>query len=242
MSVTVKDSKTVGRSIPVVCCICNRVTQHKVLAAVEYSWTHDEDNGIFGGGDAQIIQCQGCQGISFREERNCSEDMENTELLYPERIDPALTNGPYLRDDLYDVPNIIRTVYKETLSAVQKGLLTLAGVGIRAVIEATCQDLKAKKGNLEKKIDKLVQMSLLTLAGASILHSIRLLGNNAAHDMRAPTTKQIMAALKVVDHLLLGVYVLPQQALVLPKHTPKPTALPVPKGAAVSPTPGSGTT
>ena len=190
-----------------------------------------EGPDIHAWGTYQIVRCNGCDTLSFRVVESNSEDTKQneagaivaveTEKLYPERVKRSLTDELYLRDNVYDVPEIIQTIYRETLSAVQHDLPTLAGIGIRAVIEATCQDLKAKKRNLADKIDELVSMSFLTTAGAEILHGIRLLGNDAAHEIKAPKTKQITAALKVIDHLLLGVYVLPQEASVLPKSKPK---------------------
>ncbi len=73
-----------------------------------------------------------------------------------------------------------------------------------------------RSDDLNKKINKLKNMSLLTSDGAKTLHGIRLLGNAAAHEVEAPTTEQIKAAFKVIDHLLLGAFVLPKEASVLP--------------------------
>jgi hypothetical protein len=226
----VEESKTQGRIVHVKCSRCDATTKHTVERALEWSDFY-EGPDIHAWATYQIVRCNGCDTLSFRAVESNSEDLEyneagetvaaETERLYPERAKRSMTDELYLRDDVYDVPEIIQTIYRETLSAVQHNLPTLAGIGIRAVIEATCQDLKAKKRSLADKIDELVSMSLLTLAGAEILHGIRLLGNDAAHEMKAPKTKQITAALKVIDHLLLGVYVLPQEASVLPKPKPK---------------------
>lgn len=225
MSWTIKPSDEVGKTIRVLCDRCKQKTAHRVLAAIDYSGESD-DGDIQVWGSAQVIQCQGCEDIGFRDTSTCSESIgpdgyEPDEHLYPPRIDQSLTGQLYLRDDIYDIPDVVQAIYLETLKAVQHDLPTLAGVGIRAILEATCQERKTKKRNLADKIDELVSMSLLTSAGAEILHGIRLLGNDAAHEMKAPTKKQISAALKVIDHLLLGVYVLPQEASVLPKPKPK---------------------
>jgi hypothetical protein len=226
----IEDSKTQGETIRIECPECNVRTKHTVERALEWS-DSCEEAGIYVSATYQIVRCNGCDTVSFRSVHGSSEDYQytetgeevylETEKLYPERAKRSLTDELYLRNNVYDVPLIIQAVYRETLSAVQHDLPTLAGVGIRAVIEATCADLKAKKRNLADKIDELVSLSLLTPAGAEVLHGIRLLGNDAAHEMKAPSTKQISAALKVIDHLLLGVYVLPLEASVLPKHEPQ---------------------
>ncbi len=221
MSLRIEPSKEANKIIRVLCYVCEQKTSHKILAAIDYSG-ESEDGDVQVWGSAQIIQCQGCDEIGFRNTSTCSESIgpdgyEPDERLYPPRIDHSLTSQLYLRDDIYDIPHVVQAIYRETLEAVQHDLPTLAGVGIRAILEATCQERKTKKSPLADKIDELVSMSLLTPAGAEILHGIRILGNDAAHEMKAPTKKQIIAALKVIDHLLLGVYVLPQEASVLPK-------------------------
>ena len=77
----------------------------------------------------------------------------------------SLTDELYLRSGVYDVPEIIQSIYRETLSAVQHDLSTLAGVGVRSIIEALCVDRNVKGRNLEVKIDKLKERSLLTSDG-----------------------------------------------------------------------------
>jgi hypothetical protein len=125
-----------------------------------------------------------------------------------------------LNEDVWSIPNIVQSIYRETLSAIQRKLFTLAGIGVRAIVEAVCKQQNTPGDGLLKQIDNLVQQGLLTPSGSSILHGIRLLGNNAAHEIKAPTEKQAIAAMKVIDHLLLGAYVLPEEAKILPKFVP----------------------
>ena len=222
---TIEDSKTQGQTISIECPQCKVKTKHTVERALGWSGS-SEDGDIQAWGTYQIVRCNGCDTLSFRSTHGNSEDLEHdedgnlvpveTEKLYPERPNRSLTDELYLHD-AYRVPWIIQTIYRETLSAVQHNLSILAGVGIRSVIEATCTHLETKSRNLEEKINELENMSLLTPAGAEILHGTRLLGNAAAHKIEAPTPEQISAALKVIVHLLTGVFVLPKEASILPK-------------------------
>lgn len=225
-----KGSKHTPKPVYAECTRCEAHTKHTIEKEKEWSDYYDGP-GIHVWETYQIVMCMGCDTLSFRLVASSTEDqyidedglhrLEETIKLYPERKTRSIVDELYLRDDLYDIPIFVQTIYRETLKAVEQNLSTLAGIGIRAVIEATCQDLKAKRGNLAEKIDELVGMSMLTPAGAEILHGIRLLGNDAAHEMKAPNAQQISAALKVIDHLLLGVYVLPQEASILPKPPSK---------------------
>lgn len=229
---TIKDSKTQGQTVYIECPWCKTDTKHTVERALDWSGS-SEDGDIQAWGTCQIVRCNGCDTFSFRSTYGSSEDWPGGDIeeLYPERAKRSLTDELYLRGGVYDVPAIIQSIYRETLSAVQHDLSTLAGVGVRSIIEALCVDRDVKGRSLEVKIDKLKEQALLTSDGAEILHRIRLLGNAAAHKIKPPTTKQISAALKVIDHLLLGVYVLPKEALILPEPKPQ-SANTVPKREA----------
>jgi len=221
------ESKTENTKLSVRCNTCKRDTYHTVIRAVEYKLTldaepeHVKEVGLWLNGTAQIIVCDGCNTISFRDKYFFSEDPGPNEDIYPPRETKTDLDDLYLRKEVYKVPRIVRTIYKETLLAIGRENPTLAGIGIRAIVESICNEKKAKGRTLNNKIDKLVAMSLLTKKGAEILHGIRLLGNEAAHKMKAPSKEKIIASMKVIDHLLLGVYVLPYEASVLPKPKPK---------------------
>ena len=230
---TIKDSKTQGQTISIECPQCKVNAKHTIERALSWSDILSASMDVQAWATYQIVRCNGCDTLSFRSTHSMSEDwdydeqgnpvLNETENLYPERPNRSLTGELYLRGAVHHVPEIIQSIYRETLAAVQYNLSTLAGVGIRSVIEATCTHLETKSRSLEEKINELANMSLLTPDGAKILHGIRLLGNAAAHEMKAPTAEQISAALKVIDHLLLGVYVLPKEASILPKPESQPT-------------------
>jgi len=221
------ESKTENTKLSLRCNTCKHDTYHTVIRAVEYKSTFDaepeyvKENDLWVNGTAQIIICDGCNTISFRHKFFFSEEPGPNEDIYPPRETKTELDELYLRDDVHTVPRIVRTIYNETLLAIERKNPTLAGIGIRAIIESVCNEKKAKGRTLNNKIDELVAMSLLTKKGAEILHWIRLLGNEAAHKMKAPSKEQIIASMKVIDHLLLGVYVLPYEASVLPKAKPE---------------------
>ena len=80
---------------------------------------------------------------------------------------------------------------------------------IRAIIEAVCKDKNAR-GNLKQQIDQLVKAGWLSQQQSIFLHKSRLLGNVAAHEMRAFGTTTLQAAWRIVENLLDSVYVLPE--------------------------------
>lgn len=231
MSITIKPSKTTNRTVTLLCDCCRTTSVHLVVAAVDYRMALDDDGDFREWGTAQVTKCQGCETIGFRQTYRTNTHPDTEELLFPPRNRHKLAGHLYLCDGIWSLPEIIRKIYVETLSAIQHDMPTLTGMGVRAIIEAVCKHQKVKGGDLFNKIGNLVASGMLTSSGAKILHSIRLLGNEAAHAIKPTTEKQAIAAMKVIDHLLLGAYILPDEAKVLPKFKPAPAK--APKAAAV---------
>ena len=203
---------------------CNTTTYHKVLASVDESgllesWDYHYDINY------QIVQCQGCRNVSFRKCETNSENVyyDNVEEavlpydhieLFPKRVE----GHPNLSEK-HRLPPKIALIYNETYAALGNGQPVLAGIGLRALVETVCKDKAAKGRNLEQQIDDLVSTGLLTIEGAEILHSLRVMGNAAAHEVFPHPEDDLTAALEVVEHLLNGVYVLPLVAKKLPQRT-----------------------
>jgi hypothetical protein len=115
------------------------------------------------------------------------------------------------------MPYRIYRVYDQVHEALCTNLNILVGTGIRAVVEAVCTDQGLNKGNLESKIDGLVDEGVITKRDAGVLHSLRFMGNAAAHEVKAHTTEELSIALQIVEHVLTSVYTMPDLAQKLPK-------------------------
>ncbi len=190
---------------------CKNATNHIVLA--EHKTSGDAYNGdIQWWTTYQIIQCQGCECISFRESSSCTEDfdprtgeMEERVTLFPDRMD-----GRKPIDD-YDVfPLKTQRVYLETIKALNNQTPILAAIGLRALIESICIEKKTKSRSLAKKIDELANMGLLSHKQAEFLHNHRFMGNAAAHEIVAPKPQHLVAALDIAETLLKTIYILPK--------------------------------
>ena len=169
------------------------------------------------------MQCLGCRKLSFRKEQTNSEDSvedEGGETLYVlhEELYPSRVAGRHELSDAKFLPFPILQIYQETYYAICNKQPILAGIGIRTLVEAVCKEKAAQGKNLEDKIDSLVKIGVLTSDGADILHSLRILGNLAAHEIRPHSEKTLSVAMDVVEHLLRGVYILPKVAANLPKR------------------------
>ncbi len=82
-------------------------------------------------------------------------------------------------------------------------------MGIRAIVETVCKNKNANGKDLCEKINDLVIQGVLTKKDADILHKLRTLGNEAAHEVKPHNNATLALALDVIDHLIKGVYILP---------------------------------
>ena len=218
-------NKTKDKIYKLPCKGCDKKTNHIVLSSVQDNWCQDDDN-ICGCDIYEIVCCRGCDAISFRLASSNSEDINYDDegfQSYPESEDiyPSRIAGRKQIEGTFYLPNIIGKVYSEIHAALCNNLFILSGVGIRILIESICNERKVTGKNLEKKIDNLVENGVLTKEGSEILHSTRLLGNKAAHEMITLSSDTINAAMDVVEHLLIGTYILPKKAEKLPKRNSK---------------------
>ena len=199
-----------------VCRECSRETLHSIVCSYNESVSED-----CGGGNSvdwhcknQIIQCLGCETVSFRTVSTFSEDVEYDQdgQYYPETIKyyPGRSEG--LKSiEAYLLPHKIQEIYKETILSIENEQYVLAGIGIRAIVETICKDLDAKGSNLFEKINSLKDKSIVTPEGTDTLHKLRVLGNDAAHEVKAHNSQQLELAMKIIEHMLDGTYIIPSK-------------------------------
>lgn len=195
------------------CRTCARSTRHEVLSQ------HEEENmpEIYHDKNTwQIVRCLGCTTVGFRhryddyenvweDDNGLHHEIETT--VYPR----VIKNHQKLRSLRY-VPSLIKQAYSETLSAYSEHAFVLASIGLRATIEAVCNQLKLSGSSLEKRIDQLYKGGYVSNGDKKLLHAIRFLGNDAAHEIKEPDEAELRVALEIIEHLINSVFILEKKA------------------------------
>ena len=152
--------------------------------------------------------------MSFRTVSTFSEDCEydHEGMYYPETIKcyPGRVEGVKSLES-HLLPHTIQQIYKETVLSLENEQFILAGIGIRAIVETICKDLDAEGRDLYSKINTLKDKSIVTQEGADTLHKLRVLGNSAAHEVKAHNSRQLELALQIIEHMLEGTYIIPSR-------------------------------
>jgi len=212
------------------CAVCNRETNHDVIKEEKREIRDDEVQVVFYD-EWQIIQCKGCEDISFRQVSSNSDDYNSddgipfeTIKLYPLRGKDILPIKGY-----YNAQPNVRNIYRETIDAFNNGLYLLCAGGLRATIESICTAEGIIDGPIDKrkpsgttkivrskdligKINGLYEKGLMTKKQAEILHEHRYLGNDALHSLDTPSKKSLRIAIEIIDHTLDSLYELSDKA------------------------------
>jgi hypothetical protein len=208
----------IGKVEEIQCAQCSHLTAHTVLASYKTFWDHND--AVSGGATHEFLKCNGCSSGTYRIESWFSEEDGTTTILHPPR-------GGHARQprDWTEVPceSNLPQVYEQTITAFNAALFTLAGAGVRLLIEGVCIDQKVKDGpkldaagkpasdkkgkpirpnTLEGKINGLAEQGFISPRQSTYLHEIRFLGNDAAHQLDIPTAKIVAHAIDIVEHLL----------------------------------------
>jgi hypothetical protein len=189
------------------CNSCKRKTHHSVEGEHNYESNAEYDSYKLSH---KIVKCKGCHTTSFRKEYHNFDEAfqnENGDWDYPRTVEiyPRATKENIKK---YHLPDLVDEIYTETCDAYSQKSLILAGIGLRATIEAICNDQHITGKELSTRISNLATKGLISKKDSLRLHSIRFLGNDAAHEITKPSEKQLAAALTIVEHLLTTVYIL----------------------------------
>ena len=146
------------------CGKCSRETRHMIVTSYEMNGEEDCGGGhtIDWYSSWQVIQCQGCEDLSFRKEDYFSEDAHiigqdewddgTTITLYPKR-----TKFMRLAKEFINVPNQLRNIYIESIETFNNDSFILTAAGLRALVEGLCSNLRIKDGNVpegDKQINR----------------------------------------------------------------------------------------
>ncbi len=194
------------------CSSCDRDTRHDILFSAEESEYEYRVDRFY-----QVVSCRGCETKSFRKVISHIEEayqVDEDEWVVPKDIFlfPAVLKGHRAVPDIARAPRVVRDIYEQSIQAIKNQANTLAGIGLRATVEAICNERGVAGRTLEARIDKLSKLGFVSQADADRLHAIRFMGNDAAHEIQPAELESLLVALKIVEHLIVSLYILDKDA------------------------------
>lgn len=204
-----------------ICTTCQRATNHQIISEKKDHYT--EDSGWWEEYRFQIIQCQGCDTITFRKlytDVAFQQAADETgEIRWTQELFPKRTSNTLPIKNYHNTPQNIKKIYRETIDAFNNGQEILCSAGLRAIIEGLCKNIGISEGeislkdgknriskNLDGKINALSAKGLLLSNNAEILHELRFMGNEALHELSSPSASELKMAIGILEHTIENLY------------------------------------
>jgi len=154
--------------------------------------------------------CRGCD-TAILEEAYTSIGMDSPKgqlwesEYHPRRSVRALPHKRFIRLD-----KKLSGIYREVIESFNNRLLVLCAIGLRALLEGICAEKEITGRKIQQKINNLDKILPSNIVAS--LHSFRFMGNEAAHELQAPSESELRLAIEVMEDLLNFLYELDYKA------------------------------
>ena len=215
------------KPIKILCKGCKIKTNHNLISEKSFEWTYE---GMWGQNDHQLLICDGCDSVTYRQVSMNSEDkhpsgskdkdgkivweLDEAVTLYPPRHKVMISPIRLV----WHLPVEVREVYMEVIDSFNSKIPRLCGIGIRMLIETICNHLKIKKGDLIDRINLLHIKNLVSTNLSDGLQESRFVGNDCAHKAELFSYDELEAAFSLIDALINEIYILPKKVTKLKKR------------------------
>ena len=190
------------------CNSCTRQTRHELLFVTsvrddrEVTAPQWDDAGHIYLDTYELIQCLGCQTVTFRQTFVVEgyEDQTRTLTFFPPRVSRRL---PKWKDDLAEpLQDIINQVY----AALHLDHSALALMGARAVVDMIIIDKVGDRGSFQSKLQALQTEGYIGSRARNVLDAALDTGNAASHRGHNPPSGTVNEVMDIVENLLEAIY------------------------------------
>jgi hypothetical protein len=192
------------------CNCCRRQTRHK------HAWNGKREDIDESGKDydgSQFVEstvfatwiCLGCE-TAVLEERYTNDGMrsEDIDIIWSSTFHPPRERFKIRKKHFQNLPSNLDKIYGEILLSLNAEAWLLSAVGLRTLIEGICKNKEIEGANLYTQIDGLNK--ILPPNIVKNLHSLRFMGNYAAHELTPPAPEELRLALDICEDLLNYLY------------------------------------
>ena len=186
-----RDDPMVKASFDVFCPECNMLVEAKVIAEGKGGFRSDAASPIdetiteYHGERYSVCVCRRCQHPFLVRESLYTvvgefESVTDEQVLYPS--ESKLLPGA--------LPESVKTAYDQAARSLRASLFEPCVLMSRKCLEAVCKILNANGCDLNKRLASLHEAGDIDSRLLDWAHQVRLIGNEAAHDIDAPVTKE----------------------------------------------------
>lgn len=206
------------------CNYCKSDTNH-LLKGDHYRESYDSYDNYWQLSGCRLWICAGCENGTMEEYYTSDGSVdERGNQIYQRTYFPPRNFGHIRPKSFLQLPDKLSIIYGETLQTYNARLFVLCAIGLRALLEGICADQRITGRNLEERIEGLSRV----LPGniVSSLHSLRFIGNTAAHELASPKRTELRLGIEICEDLLNFLYELDYKASRLNAEYKRNTEIP----------------
>lgn len=198
---------------------CLGERKHEILHVYKAHWS-DEETGINGYDQYELLKCLGCERITLRHISSSSEDYEPTIHYYPPSIfrsrPPWFNELLSLKDTRY-----IRNILQEIYVGLQNGTARLSTMGIRALLEFIMIQKVGDNGSFSKNLSEFERKGYISQGQRDILNTVLEAGHATMHRSYSPSQGDLVTCMDIAESVIETIYVHPLKAKKLTEKIPK---------------------
>ncbi|MEZ7195377.1 DUF4145 domain-containing protein [Pseudodesulfovibrio karagichevae] len=178
-----------------------------------------------------IVQCQGCEGVSFRHELWFSEwdDYDYDPVTGETIMIPGIKVTTWPPPSSHDAPewlyslsdDVLRSIFEEVYSSLNSGNLILAMIGTRTLLDWTMAHAVGDvSGGFEGKVKAMIKAGKLGADEKDTVLTLTDVGSASAHRGFKPKMETVETVLSAIEAMVYREYILPAAAAEVKKVTP----------------------
>ena len=207
------------------CNRCKQVTHHQLHSVHE---RNDEEVAYEGTSMAHVVFwetdeyrlwiCCGCDaGLLESAYTNMGMSDETGDQFFNSELSPKPQRTSLTPKRFLKLSDKLGAVYREVIEAYNAELSILCSVGLRALLEGICTDKSVEDNNLHDRISGLKESLPDNIVDH--LHSLRFIGNEAAHELEPASKQDLRMAIDIMEDILNFLYDLEYKTSRLPRKT-----------------------
>lgn len=205
------------------CNTCSGDRNHEVLHVEKTVWS-EEEQGIWGSDNYEMLRCSGCESIKLRHTSYFSEEEFPTTTYFPPpvfRQEPRWFRNLWfqLKHEEQNVHSLLNEVYV----ALQNNQKALAAMGIRALLEHVMVAKCGDNGGFARNLEKFEKAGFVSQIQRQSLETILEAGHATIHRAFQPSKDDLITLVDIAESIVEGVYVHGPKVEKLKKRIPSRT-------------------
>ena len=197
---------TEGKWVMAHCNSCGQLTKHDVVAVRRHNHSEacgpNDEYEVSWGDTYTMLECRGCEEISMKRTRWCSEDWPDDPadpgVFFPPRVSRREPDWMVR----FEIPKEYDQLLREVYVALHADSRRLAMMGARALLDVIIQRQAGDAGSFEAGLNQLVKRYFINEVEKSVIKAAVDVGHASAHRGHQASEDDANTVIDIVESLI----------------------------------------